>query len=279
METEQLEPHALTAHNYAEASENKMHSDDVAGEYGFRGGLVPGVALYAYLSVPIVRTLGDDWLRDGRMSARFIHPVYDVEPVTVSAHRLDDPYPSYQATLVDSRDTLCAIANAWIPPEKTTVDFSLFPFRAVPEERLEASIDTLGDGSALGSLQVDFSGEKTEGEFANFLDEMRESLPIYRGAAARPHPAYWVAQANRLLKENVNLGPWIHVASDVQHHAIAEPGESIYMHGRIQHTYRKRGHEIVVLELVARGDNERLLVHMTHTAIVKPAKVERATIA
>lgn len=278
MTTETIAPHSLTAYNYAEASENKIHSDEVAGEYGFRGGLVPGVALYAYLTVPIVKTLGEDWLRSGRMSAKFIRPVYDDERVTVSAQPLDDPYPSYQSTLVNSQDELCSVANAWVPADPPGVDISRFPYRPMPEEQREASIEDLPEGTELGSLQIEFHGENTQGEFANFLEEMREELPIYRGKDARLHPAYWVAKANRLLKENVNLGPWIHSASDVQHHALAEPGESIFLNGHVQHAYRKRGHEIVVLELVARGANERVLVHMTHTAIVKLAKAGDASI-
>ena len=39
----------VVARNDAEASENRIHDDRVAAEYGFRGGLVPGVTVYAYL--------------------------------------------------------------------------------------------------------------------------------------------------------------------------------------------------------------------------------------
>ena len=40
-------PFTLQAHNTAVASENRMHDDAVAREYGFSGGLVPGVDVYA----------------------------------------------------------------------------------------------------------------------------------------------------------------------------------------------------------------------------------------
>ena len=48
----------VRAHNAATASENKIHDDDVARRYGFSGGLVPGVTLYAYMTRPVVDALG-----------------------------------------------------------------------------------------------------------------------------------------------------------------------------------------------------------------------------
>jgi len=48
----QLASHTLTAH--AAASANKIHDDTVAQQYGFRGGLVPGVSVYASMTYPLV---------------------------------------------------------------------------------------------------------------------------------------------------------------------------------------------------------------------------------
>ena len=38
--------YTITARNPAAESENRIHADDVARRYGFRGGLVPGVIVY-----------------------------------------------------------------------------------------------------------------------------------------------------------------------------------------------------------------------------------------
>ncbi len=40
--------------NTAPDSENQIHGDDMAREFGFRGGLVPGVTVSAYLLHPII---------------------------------------------------------------------------------------------------------------------------------------------------------------------------------------------------------------------------------
>ena len=50
--------HSLVAQNDAVESENKIHEDSVARQYGFAGGLVPGVTVYAYLTWPAVERWG-----------------------------------------------------------------------------------------------------------------------------------------------------------------------------------------------------------------------------
>ena len=54
-----------TAFNQATASQNRIHADDVARRYGFRGGRVPGTRVYAYLVQPAVKPWGLDPLEGG----------------------------------------------------------------------------------------------------------------------------------------------------------------------------------------------------------------------
>ena len=49
-------PYRVEAFNTAKASENKIHDDAVARRFGFGGGLVPGVDVYAYMAhLPVAR--------------------------------------------------------------------------------------------------------------------------------------------------------------------------------------------------------------------------------
>nr|MBA2279716.1 hypothetical protein [Acidimicrobiia bacterium] len=73
--------HELVAFNTATASTNKIHDDEVARRYGFAGGLVPGVDVYAYLTHLPVARWGPTWLEQGTISARFRQPVYDGDAV------------------------------------------------------------------------------------------------------------------------------------------------------------------------------------------------------
>jgi acyl dehydratase len=80
-----MQTRTLTAFNTATASENKIHDDAVASRFGFTGGLVPGVDVFAYLAHMPMAAWGKDWLGGGFMQARFVKPVYDGDTATVSS--------------------------------------------------------------------------------------------------------------------------------------------------------------------------------------------------
>src|SRR3712207_6273752 len=65
------------AQNTSAVSENKIHEDDVARQFGFRGGLVPGATTYAYLASYLTRTLGVEWAAHGSATVALVRPVYD----------------------------------------------------------------------------------------------------------------------------------------------------------------------------------------------------------
>ena len=89
----------LIAFNTATASENKIHDDSVASRFGFTGGLVPGVDVFAYLAHAPMAAWGQEWLAGGQMRARFNKPVYDGDPTTVTAE-LDGGPPIAQSQVL-----------------------------------------------------------------------------------------------------------------------------------------------------------------------------------
>src|SRR5271155_364058 len=80
--------------NTAADSENKIHDDQVAAQFGFRGGLVPGVTVYGYLAARALDYFGEAWLERGAMDVRFQHPIYDGEEVEAVADPVADPVES-----------------------------------------------------------------------------------------------------------------------------------------------------------------------------------------
>ena len=72
-----------TALNTAPDSENQIHSDELAKEYGFKGGLVPGVTVSAYLLHPVIESLGKLWLERGYANCKITSPLYDGETFEV----------------------------------------------------------------------------------------------------------------------------------------------------------------------------------------------------
>ena len=85
MTTVEPTTYRVEAYNLSHASENKIHDDAVAKRFGFAGGLVPEVEVYAYACHPAVRRWGRAWLENGQMQCRFLKPVYDGRIATVTA--------------------------------------------------------------------------------------------------------------------------------------------------------------------------------------------------
>ena len=50
----------VEAYNTSKESDNKIHDDATAKKFGFAGGLVPGVDVYAYLTHPAAARWGRD---------------------------------------------------------------------------------------------------------------------------------------------------------------------------------------------------------------------------
>ena len=79
-----LPEYRLKARNTSTQSENAIHHDDVAKRYGFGGGLVPGVTVYAYLTHPLVEAWGPAWLERGTSSVRFTRPLLDGDETVIA---------------------------------------------------------------------------------------------------------------------------------------------------------------------------------------------------
>ena len=274
-------PLSLTAKNFAVDSPNRMHRDDVAAQYGFPGGLVPGVGLFAYLTQPVVADWGRDWLTRGTIAARFLKPVLDGERLTVHARRQDTTHPVFSLELRSAQGLCCAIATAEFPSEPPSLpDLATYPPHDLPAPGalLSARIELLGSlPRPLGSLEFPARWQSPVEGPEPFVAALCDPSPIYRGDHAACHPALVVAYANYLLMQNFDLGPWLHVASRVQYFALPREDELVTLRGRIVAAYVKRGHEFVEADLALFDAGQRPLAQILHTAIIRPARASSAT--
>jgi acyl dehydratase len=261
--------YAVRAHNAATASENKIHDDAVARAYGFEGGLVPGVTVYAYLTHPVVAVLGRAWLEHGTMAARFVRPCYDGDEVTVDAIErgaADDRV--VELTARRAVDEVVATATASVPAHPgppPAVDE--YPAAPSPGDRAPATEDALAGLGALGSWEATFRADHAPA----FLDEIGEDLAFYRDDALA-HPGYLLLAANWILGANVRLGPWMHVGSDVTNFGVVGDGDRVSTRGRIADLFERKGHRFVELDLLMVANDTRPVVHVRHTAIYDIAR-------
>src|SRR5262249_60938573 len=63
-----------------EPPENKIHEDGLARQYGFKGGLVPGIIMYAWMTHPVAEALGEGWRERGGFETRLAKPIYSEVP-------------------------------------------------------------------------------------------------------------------------------------------------------------------------------------------------------
>ena len=261
----------VRARNTATDSENKIHDDKTAASFGFRGGLVPGVTVYAYMTVPVVERFGLDWLERGSMQVKFNQPFYDGEEVIVRGEA-DDSADAISISITAAREdgTVCSTAlatvndrTAWLG-EARLEDYPEAPLPAL-EARYIPTRELLIPGTAIGTLIESMSVPN-----ADLLEILDERLPIYRGARAVAHPYTLLGLANQVLVRNYKLGPWIHAASDLMNRSAVRDGEEVSVRGRISDCFERKGHEFVVLDLLVIADRKRVVQQVRHTAIYRP---------
>jgi len=265
-----LETRKLTAHNTATTSQNKIHDDDVARRFGFTGGLVPGVDVYAYLTQPVAAAWGVEWLERGFIRGRFVKPVYEGQEIEVVPGPEVEDETGVTASLEvrNPAGELCAEGSARLPAgPPAAVDVDAWPDVAQAAEPPEASPDSLAVGNAFGFADVGFHAD----EAVTYLDDVRDPLAMYRQERVA-HPGWLLRLANRVLATNVRLGPWIHVESHTQHLGLLRDGERVGARSLVTREWEKGGHRFVELDvLLARfSDNGGPVARIAHTAIYQP---------
>jgi hypothetical protein len=230
----------LRAVNTAPDSENKMHDDRVAAQYGFRGGLVPGITVYGYMMTPVLEH-APEWLEHGSMKVRFLEPFYDGNPVVVRAEMSEDGSIRISAEREDGK--VCATGTASIA-HSAVPEPPLFPEHSLPTERPVPSRDSVAPGALLGTV----------------VEQIETA-----------DPDRLLRFSNEILMRNFKLGPWIHAGSEVTNWSAARVGDEISARGRIHDRFDRKGHEFVVADVMLLAGGSRLVQTVRHTAIYRPA--------
>jgi hypothetical protein len=243
-------PYSGTAFNPVPESENRIHSDEVAHHFGFRGGLVPGVVVSAYLLHPAVDAWGLDWLSRGRAKIVVEQPLYDGESFDV---RLDGSSEAeYRAEILGAeageRRATAEVALPDAPP-------------AAPEFRGDVRISAGHDRprasracfeklreEGLGAVRVRWP----EAEITSYFKDRDDMPSLLRPQAdGYANPAFVLGMSNWALAANVRMSPWLHLQTEHQNHAAIAPGSELVVEQRVADLFEKKGHEFVDVELAA----------------------------
>jgi hypothetical protein len=262
-----LSSYRVEAFNTATASENKIHDDAVARRFGFGGGLVPGVDVYAYMAHQPVARWGRAWLERGTVECRFQKPVYDGDIATVTAVETAEGLD----LRVESHGEICAIGHASLP-DRPPPRRELFAEPPIPPtERPPASEATLAVGTLLGIRPLQISAELLERCIADLRET--ETLYLKEGLA---HPVIIARTGNWALNHNVVLGPWMHVGSKLQHFALAHIGDELSVRARITGNYEHKDHRFVDVDVLVLANRALPIARIAHTAIWLPRQLAAA---
>ena len=261
----------VRARNLFRNAANRIHDDAGARQLGYAGALVAGVTIYGYLARLVVETLGVEWLRRGTATVRFTRPVYDGDLLTLTGRivgRSGRGEAGEVVAEIEGRSPRGDVAAsltaglAWGGPV-LGADPGGYPRAPLPVSPAAATAETLARLDPLGApvLLLDPM------VLAQAAADLDDPSPGYRGPGAVAHPGLLLRQANRALSENVVLGPWIHVSSDVAHCDLARAGDRLETRGRVTRVYERKGRGWVDLDLLLVAGGSRPIARVRHTAI------------
>jgi hypothetical protein len=263
----ELTPYTVEAYNTAKVSENKIHDDEVARKFGFGGGLVPGVDVYAYMTHPAIERWGRAWLEHGTAECRFSKPVYNGDLATVTA---TETAGSLDIKL-ESRGILCATGVAALPDALPAPALDSFEKTAERATRPPADEKSLAVGAWLGIVPF----EVTEEVASKFLSDVRETSPFYEREGL-VHPVAVLRMCNFALNRNVVFGPWMHVGSKIRHFAATRVGDALGVRARVTGNYEHKGHLFVDIDALVLANETTPIARVAHISIYRPRQLAAA---
>ena len=269
----------ITALNDATDSENRMHSDDVAARYGFKGALVSGVNVFGYMTQPLVAQLGTQWLSNTGFDVRFLLPAYEGDTISVDSVPSISPERIAFEDRIETRasnqtGTMLATLASW-PLEKS--DYSRA--QAMREQaQQEAVIYSHEDRPLLtwDVIQIEKAAPTwhwtpSAEDNARHVTPQRDMAACYRGPEALIHPYFLLDTCNRALMRLYRLPAWIHVGTVGSMLRAIKINEKITVDCRPIDRWERKGHQFIRL-YISMFSGDDLVFEAEHTAIFRIAE-------
>lgn len=256
-----MSTYEVVARNYSESHENRIHSDEVARKYGFRGALVPGVAVFGHLTHPLVERFGERWLDGSVNHTRFHKPAYDGDHLTI---HLEETADGFRVNALNAEGTLLAELESTLPDTLPPAeDAAIFAAPRRQAARAEIRWETITEGEPFPEWHVQVITDENQ----RYAEEIDDALPLYRFVA---HPHWLLSVANQALTREYLMPAWIHVGSEIRFRDLVRVGDTLAVNAVPLEKWEKKGHQFVRL-YVACSRLEHLTTEIFHTAIFRVA--------
>jgi acyl dehydratase len=256
-----MSTYEVVARNFSESHENRIHSDEIARRYGFRGALVPGVAVFGHLTHPLVQRFGERWLNGSVNQTRFHKPAYDGETLSI---RLEESGDGFRVVAHNAEGTLLAelesrLPDTMPPPENQSV----FQAPRRSAARTEISWETVTEREPFPEWHFQVITDENQ----RYADEIGDTLPLYRFVA---HPHWLLSVANQALTREYAMPAWIHVGSEIRFRDLVRVGDTLAVNAVPVEKWERKGHQFVRLYITF-SRLDQLTTEIFHTAIFRVA--------
>ncbi len=260
-------PYRVRTANVSLHSDNKIHDDATAARYGFRGGLVPGVLMYAHLATPLVAHLGSAWLERSQSELNLLRPAYDGEWLTIAAHPAQDgPAGALHLSARNEAGEELATLDTHLLDELPELD----PHAALPPADPALPPVPIGwDAVRIGEPLRALPWSPPREEHEQWCDAAGDGLPIFRaGERPRIQPGRALRGANEVFGHHFLLDPWIHTGSRVIQRGPLHLGDPVEIRAVPIEKWEHKGHQFLTLYVVFLTAG-RAVLEVYHSAIFR----------
>ena len=256
--------YTATARNFAEASENKIHSDAIAQRFGFTGALVPGVAVFGHLSAPLTRQYGERWLARSFVTTRFLKPAYDGDAISLTDREIDGQRVSVECS--NAADVLLATAECALEEAQPA---------PAPQAHLRGDtthgtrVEITWDNVRVNEPFAAYSWIPDELHNLEYAARVEDDTPLFTHGLLHPHAI--LSQANQALVRHFIMPAWIHTGSELRLRRCLHVGDNIEVRAVPIDKWERKGHQFVKL-YVAYAVGEEIATEIFHTAIFRVAE-------
>ncbi len=229
------------AFNQVPDSKNEIHGDKVAKDFGFKGGLVPGVTVSAYLIHPAVEAFGMDYLERGYAHVRVNKPLYDNEMFEVQITEQSEH--GYSASIVPPDRPASATAEVKIleaPPAPPVLrgDELLEKDAPIPDATPENMQRLMQDGCK--AMHYRWNAEHN---MNTYLRDRSKMAKLHQDGYA--NPSFILGISNWILSGNAYVNPWVHMETRSQNYQAMPAGVRVLSEMQITDLFNRKGHEFV----------------------------------
>ena len=238
------------AFNQVPDSVNKIHGDEIAKQYGFKGGLVPGATLSAYLVQPAIVAWGEEWLERGFAHVKVKSPVYHGEQFDIQVVTENHTY----AAQLYSQSKLCVEAevslNHTMPlaPQPRKCEFIDDNYQKPPATR-QVMQEFLDNGCP--AMRFKWNAEH---EMAIYLAESTEMPALLQtdchvaNALGKANMGFLLGCGNRHFAAVASMNPWVHLETKSQNFRAVDLNTRLVCEMELLELFNKKGHEFADCE-------------------------------